>query len=663
MIMPDSYKTLSLTMLSALLLLTGCVRHGSDAESSRRLAHVDSLISARNSGARAAIELCMRDAEDSLSWYEAYVRMAKYYALSSTPDSQLPILDKVDRYVSHAGNGDRVLELKAFALNSRAAYFHNFHNNPQEVIDLYRRAYDLLMRCDNKKMTPNVMANLGDAYAFVNDLPQAAASFRRAMFLADSLGMPEDVTLGMGLAGIYQQLGDNDKALKLFQESEKQIGTMSVSMQAYLLNNFGNYYYYNHDYRSALTKFLAMKRLLEKHGMEANFDMYLCKVNLADVYLNLDSLDKAAAYLDEVEPFMKEHGDKVAQYYCNTIRIGIAVKHRRWDDVVRHNATDNSYDIPFSMRDIRTHYLRQYYIAKGNYRQAYEDFFAHSQYTDSLEHNRTNMRATDIMAQFTADTLRLHADLQREYQHAKVVRNGIIAAIAVGAACLLALLLLVLALRSHKERLEARMRIMDLRLLSARGKISPHFIFNVLNNHIITSESDSDGTLLNLTKLIRHNLDMSRSLIVPLQDELDFLRQYVDAERPMVGSDFDFQINVAQDIDTTQTRIPSMLVQVTVENAIVHALSGWKGHKMLHIDVERMTKAISITVTDNGPGFDPSVLSNSKRTGLNIIRETIAVINSRNRQQMTFGVSNVTGEEQKVKGCRAVLTIPENLKL
>lgn len=270
---------------------------------------------------------------------------------------------------------------------------------------------------------------------------------------------------------------------------------------------------------------------------------------------------------------------------------------------------------------------------------------------------------TICLTLLAVDTLRLHTELMREQQLSKVVLGGTIAVIAIAVAMILALLLLVHVLWSRKARLEARMRIMELRLLSARGKISPHFIFNVLNNHIITSESDNDGTLLNLTKLIRHNLDMSRQLAVSLQEELDFVSHYVDAERPMVGDDFDFRINIEHGVDAASALVPSMLIQIMAENAIVHALSGWQGHKVLHIDVCRQEGVVTVSVTDNGPGFNHKALTGKGRTGIGIIRETLAVINSRNRQPVVFKVENVTDNDGHVKGCRTVLTIPENLKL
>lgn len=69
--------------------------------------------------------------------------------------------------------------------------------------------------------------------------------------------------------------------------------------------------------------------------------MYLCKLNLADVYLNLNQLDLSDKCLDEVEDYMRKNGDETAIYYCNTIRIGQAVKKKDWNTVARILAGEN----------------------------------------------------------------------------------------------------------------------------------------------------------------------------------------------------------------------------------------------------------------------------------------------------------------------------------
>lgn len=650
-----------------LIFLTGCGNKDKRKDESRlrELAAIDSLLGVRGDGVSKNIDAGLRSAPDSMTWNEFYVRKAKYYGLSATPDSLLPIVDKIEKFAKHKTDTERGRQLLAYAYNTHAAYFHSFHLNSDLSISLYTKAYNLLMACEDKSQAPKVVANLGDAYAFVNDLPKAAKCYRRALYLVDSLGLPEkeNVTLYLGFAGICQQLGDNDNAQKYFKQSEKNVGEMSVSMRAYFLNNFGNYYYYMRDYKQALEKFTELRRLLEHNGMENNFDMHLCKVNLADVYLNLDSLHEAKSCLDDVEPFAIKHGDPTMQYYCRTIRIGIAVKEHNWKKVeklIAQRTLDES-KMPFQLRQIRNRYLCTYYTSTGNYKQAFDDLLADRLFTDSLEHNRLNMRTADVMAHLSADTLRLHAGLRLEQQRSHTVKSRFVATIAIILALMFILLFIMLRLHSRKQQSDAMMKLIDLRLSNARNRFSPHFVFNVLNNYMISADKKDAEVLLKLTKFIRSGLDISRTMLSPLEVEIDHVNNYVNLEKPMAGEDFDYELSVDDGLDLKGTYAPSMMIQLMVENAFVHGLNGWHGHKELKVEIKKLQKGIGFIVTDNGPGFNPKSFRKEGH-GLDIMRQTIAVLNSRNKQKITYGIVNVTDADGNVKGCRSTLTIPLNLK-
>lgn len=188
-------------------------------------------------------------------------------------------------------------------------------------------------------------------------------------------------------------------------------------------------------------------------------------------------------------------------------------------------------------------------------------------------------------------------------------------------------------------------------------------MFNVLNNKIVHSEQQEAHELQELTRLIRANLDISCQLAVTLGDELDFVNQYVKVEQQLLSDDFDFHIHIAPDVYINKVKIPSMFVQILVENAFVHGLRGWEGHKQLDISVERRQKMIRIAVCDNGPGFDIRSVGRSKRTGLSIITQTVAIVNERNRSKMSFAMTNRKDEAGNARGCEAVIMVPDDFRL
>ncbi len=654
-------------LLAALGLWTGCSPSARQApqESQRLLEAIDDSLDSHSPEALRLIRQGEASAPDSLTRLEFQARLTGWYLRSATPDTAISLARRVEAFASRQPDCDRKRLLLAYIYNCEGSYYHNFHNNSGRVVALYRKAYDLIMACDNKTQAPKVCANLGDAYSFESNLPATAEWYRRALFLADSLRLPpsENVTLYLGLAWVYQHLGDYDTALQYYKQTERDQKLMSVSMQAYFLNNFGTYYYYRGDYRSALEKFKAMRRLLERNHMERNFDMYLCKLNLADVFLNLGRADSAAHYIDEVEPFMHSHGDRPAVYYCHTIRIGIAVARKDWAAVERIvDSEGDTLGADFSMRLIRSRYLRQWAVARGDYARAYNVLCGEVAMADSLEHNRINMRTADIMGRLGQDTLRLHNSLAMAERRAEMQHLEELVAVGGAVVVVVVLLLLLGFQRSRKRLAEARMRVMDLKLNSVRNRISPHFTFNVLNNHILSAGAKEASDLTELSRLIRASLDMSRSIVLTLDAELDFVRQYVRVEEPLLGGELDFSIRVADGVDCRRVLIPSMFLQIVVENAIVHGLSGWEGHKMLHIGVEHREGGVAIDVTDNGKGFEPVALARRTRTGFDVIRQTLAYVNYRNRKKMLFDMSNVTAPDGQRAGCKVTIFIPDEFE-
>lgn len=607
-----------------------------------------------------------------MEYYEYLLRLANFYWLSDRPERADTLINRIINFVNRQDNGyyaqhniystPRLNTMMASALSCKAARNHNFHRDPGKTLQFYKESYRLYQHSDNEKELPFVCANIADAYIQLNDIPNAARCYRRALFLVDSLKQPEhsNITLYMGLAQIYLTLNDFETAKHYYDETERFFDLMLPPMQAYYVNNLGNYYYFRKDYHKALDTFLRLKRVIIKNGMQNNFDMYLCKVNLADVYLNLNQTDSAQHYLDEVEPFFRKNGDPSGIYYCNTIRIGIATKRGDFNEVRRVANGDKAgeKDVQYSMVNIRNRYMRQFYEHTNNYRMAYETLKRDQSYTDSLEHNRSNMRSAEIMARFRADTLQLHHDLALEHKNAEIQRAHTMTTGAILTAVVLVLLLIMWYMHTRKKQLQNQVNIMNLKLNNVRNRISPHFMFNVLNNKIVNSGEKEASELMELARLIRTNLDMSSQPYMMLDKELEFVQQYIRVERYLLGDDFKFNIDVADNANIAKVKIPSMFLQILTENAIVHGLKGMEGEKRLRIYIARENNLTIISVEDNGPGFNAR-RALKKGTGLGIISQTIAVTNERNKQKMRFEISNREDSNNQIIGCKATLKIPD----
>jgi sensor histidine kinase YesM len=158
-------------------------------------------------------------------------------------------------------------------------------------------------------------------------------------------------------------------------------------------------------------------------------------------------------------------------------------------------------------------------------------------------------------------------------------------------------------LLAETARLEADLA--DARLNALRMQLNPHFLFNTLHAVSALVERDPSGVrriVARLSTLLRRALDDDAPAEVPLRDELDFLRGYLDIQRVRFQGHLDVTESV--DGDALDALVPNLLLQPLVENAVEHGVSRLEnetGH--IEIAARREQDALLLTVRDNGPGF------------------------------------------------------------
>ncbi len=200
-----------------------------------------------------------------------------------------------------------------------------------------------------------------------------------------------------------------------------------------------------------------------------------------------------------------------------------------------------------------------------------------------------------------------------------------------------------------------------------RSQMNPHFIFNALNaiqGYIAQGDKLAANRYLSrFSKLIRSALQHSRVTKVPLEDDLASLKNYLELEQMRFKGGFDFQIKVADEIDTAEVTIPPMLIQPFVENAIVHGLANKEGNGKIDIDFQRKNDKLFITVTDNGIGIETSkklkagIASSHKSVGMTITKHRLEML-SGNGENGNVKIEELKDELGNVTGTKVSLNIP-----
>jgi signal transduction histidine kinase len=141
-------------------------------------------------------------------------------------------------------------------------------------------------------------------------------------------------------------------------------------------------------------------------------------------------------------------------------------------------------------------------------------------------------------------------------------------------------------------------------LKALRAQINPHFLFNALSTlaEMAHGQPATERAILNLARVFRYALDATQHELVPLGEEIDALRAYLEIEAERFDDQLRFDIAVPSEVRSTP--IPPMLLQPLVENAVKHGLSSRVGGGMVRIVAEREEGLLRLTVQDDGVGFD-----------------------------------------------------------
>jgi PAS domain S-box-containing protein len=193
---------------------------------------------------------------------------------------------------------------------------------------------------------------------------------------------------------------------------------------------------------------------------------------------------------------------------------------------------------------------------------------------------------------------------------------------------------------TNLERLaEAERRIGELKLMSLRSAMNPHFIFNALNSiQFFISKNEREQAIQYLStfsKLIRGILMGSAQKRIRLTEELDLLKHYIDLEKVRFENKFDVKFSIDPRVDKENIEVPSLLIQPFVENAILHGLSNREAGGILKISIRKQSDDhVVFEVEDNGIGRDAAKKlrdlhqKNHKSLGISLAEERLKMINS-----------------------------------
>lgn len=200
-------------------------------------------------------------------------------------------------------------------------------------------------------------------------------------------------------------------------------------------------------------------------------------------------------------------------------------------------------------------------------------------------------------------------------------------------------------------RLQFENEVNILKLESLRSQMNPHFIFNALNSikvYLIENNKEQAVYYLNkFSKLIRKILESSRNDSITLVEELEIIELYLRIENIRFDNTISFTITHEPDVALHSVKIPSLLLQPFIENAIWHGLMLKEGEKRIAIHVRSEAGRVVLTIVDNGIGREKAQAHREKKSfkkeslGLEFSRERLAYFNQKAGQQYAFHIEDL----------------------
>ncbi len=169
-------------------------------------------------------------------------------------------------------------------------------------------------------------------------------------------------------------------------------------------------------------------------------------------------------------------------------------------------------------------------------------------------------------------------------------------------------------------------------LQSLKSQLQPHFLFNTMHSIsalMLTDVQAADRMITRLADLLRMNLESAGTQITTLSRELEFVNCYLSIEQVR----FEDRLSVVLDIapETLDARVPLLLLQPLVDNAVKHGISHRASGGQIHIRAHRQNGDLKLVVSDNGPGLSTSASERGCRIGLKVTRERLEALYGQNQ--------------------------------
>lgn len=584
---------------------------------------------------------------------------ARDFGAKGQMDSSDCCIRKVEAYCRTQAPSRRISNILAYVENIKAVNWIFTTSSMSPLRDSAVVALENSIRYSIEGKTYERVAlayyNIFTIYGDRNEYAKAAQCLHRALFICDSLKIRDRhmyflyTALGMNA----MNMEDYADARSYYALAQKSARHMTVDDRVNLYSNLGSLYVHLNKKETALLYMKAALQEVRQVKVAQEWSYYGILVSYAGTLVDMKTnLPEAGKMLDKALAYYENEQNPDMALFCRTRLLELALIQRniplarQYVDralAEKHGFANVSKGTQAGWFGV----MDEYYRRMGDYKQAYEYDKKAAAIQDSISGYAQRQYIANLNLRFRQDTTLLSHRAFIRQQKAEI-SSLYWRYVAVALAAVIILLCFggyYIYTRRRRALLYNKYvaNINRLKMQNIRNCISPHFTFNVLNHEIELNAASAGkhDRLVELAQLLRKSLDSSGQIAVPLSAELDFIQSYVRLLNEC-GKSFTYRMQVDDGIDTASVLIPSMIVQIPVENAVKHGFLHDDPAHYIHIDVKSGNGGVDIEIRNNGVSYSPFARVDKARgcgIGMQVIFQSLLMLNMKNADKITFTIT------------------------
>lgn len=575
--------------------------------------------------------------------------------------------------------------------------------SPNECLEFGKRVINLTCQTGDHFLIGLAEKTQAVSYYYQAVYDTALIHYEKAIPQFEKAGQKIDVgKVFNNMAIIYRRTSKSELALENYLKAKKiyeNVGYTKGIASIYL--NVGGVYYFLFNYKEAERNFLMALSLFE----DLDFGPRLAKVNmnLGALYMDQGQYDKAFGYLNQADvlseeydvnlrdrgdvilnlgeiAFYKKEYEKSLGYYSRSEQIrkdindywGLPKNYLfsakcltamgRYDEALDMLNKSEEICVEYKLRDdLQKCYSQKWIIfeKKKNFEQAFNFLKKQNFITDSLANENRSKRLEDLQLTHFLDL----KEKELAIKDLALSRKNILLLSLMGFMTLSTIFIIFyLIFRSKSNKL----KMLSLRQKVRLSQMSPHFMFNSLSaiqDFILENKNDEAFTYLSkLTGLIRGVLENSTQEYISVREELDILALYIELQKLRFGSDISYRFDIDSQLDLDEIRIPPMLAQPIIENALIHGdlRNNPDAEIKFRLLKNKETKSIDFSVEDNGVGILATQNLNNKHRSLatQILKDRVRIYNYHSKNALSVEVTDLKTLNEDLHGTRVCFSIP-----